>query len=551
MAEVLGGDYDRILKPLDGASPFGEDLKSDSLFFDLRTEIQKLTASSSKDTVVEWPSVKKWSVELLATKSKDLTVACYLTLALFLLDGYGGLLDGLGILRKFVVEDWDGVFPVKERMRPRILAFEWLISRLSPLVETRAPRPEEGRCLAPIGDAVKDIRVKLTEVCGHQAPGFGILATAVTNRLNEVQAATPAPAVAPAPEAAPAAPAGAAAAAAEAPSAPAQTAVAAPTAPIPQVTIPANATIAALRPQLLKILGAMREAEPLNPVPYRTLRSLKWDSLDGPPLVDPASGKTRLEPPRAQQRQALEGLFQAAKWTPLLNAAEGAFQEASGTFWLDLQRYAVTSLDNLAPGSTVAELVKADVARFLDRCRGAVGAAFSDGSPFANPATVEWAGEVASNLGGRASFAAPAAAAGADAATLDQAMLDEVMQHFAKKKPHAALEILQTAVDRASGSRARFRTRLAASRACLLANQTTWARPLLDDLLRETRAFSFESWEPELAVELLQLAAVCYGRIAKDRKTEDKQSAKDLHEEHLAKLFRLDMRAAGAVADLV
>ncbi|HPS79284.1 MAG TPA: type VI secretion system ImpA family N-terminal domain-containing protein, partial [Thermoanaerobaculaceae bacterium] len=142
MPHVLGDDFEACLKPFDGAAPFGEDPKGDSTFFDLRAEIQKLTALSSTQGGVDWKAVKAWSLEILSKRSKDMTTASYLCLALFITDGYKGLADGLAILAGLAGDHWDGIFPPVARPRTRVTALEWLVARLSPLVEDRPPAPD-------------------------------------------------------------------------------------------------------------------------------------------------------------------------------------------------------------------------------------------------------------------------------------------------------------------------------------------------------------------------------------------------------------------------
>ena len=126
MPKVLGDDFDRIVTVFDGENPYGIDAKYESEYVDLRAEIQKLTAASSKETTIDWKAIKKWSIEVLTTQSKDLTVSCYLTLSLFILHGYAGLFDGLSVVDKMVTDHWDDLFPPKKKLRPRVLAFDWL-----------------------------------------------------------------------------------------------------------------------------------------------------------------------------------------------------------------------------------------------------------------------------------------------------------------------------------------------------------------------------------------------------------------------------------------
>ena len=62
--------------------------------------------------------------------------------------------------------------------------------------------------------------------------------------------------------------------------------------------------------------------------------------------------------------------------------------------------------------------------------------------------------------------------------------------------------------------------------------------------------FTFERWEQELAVETYQLLANSYARVAKERK-DQRDVLKTEIEKIKSKLFRLDMRAAAMVDELL
>ncbi len=127
----------------------------------------------------------------------------------------------------------------------------------------------------------------------------------------------------------------------------------------------------------------------------------------------------------------------------------------------------------------------------------------------------------------------------------------EAQRLFSKKKQAAAFSILHEAIERTTNLRSRFRTSLAASRVCLQSNQNQWAKTLLEDLFRQAEGFSFEVWQPETAVELHQLLAISYGRLAKGRKTDDRQDMRQRFDSHVERLFQLDMRAAAAVHEQI
>lgn len=549
MPYVLGTDFEACLKPFAGALPFGEDPKGDSTFFDLRAEIQKLTAHSSTQGGVDWKAVKAWSLEILSKRSKDLTTASYLSLALFLTDGYRGLADGLAILTGLADEHWDGVFPPLARPRTRVTALEWLVARLSPLVADRAPADDDQPAVAEIRDLVTRLQEVAQSRLMHEAPPFGELLSAVSARIVSAQ-----PAPAPAPEPPPQAPQ---------PSPGSEPAPPPPAAPppsptphpvaVPATAVPAvGASLTDLKTAFAPLLAAWRQAEPVNPAHLRIARALRWDELTGPPPADPATGRTRLPPPRPQLRTALDGAFGSARWQDLLQASEGAFGEPAGTFWLDLQMYSAIAVESLEPtrGKVAAETIKSTCRELLARMPSLPELTFSDGAPFAAERTRKWLDEVCEEAAPTLSIGG-ATAAGAQGSALEAAEIAQARELFGKKKLGQALEILQRGIERAGTARSRFHTRLDAAQACLQAEQEGWARTLLEELGREMESFTFERWQPETAIQVYQLTALCYARLAKDRKTENRDALRAEIEKLKARLFRLDMRAAAVVEEML
>jgi type VI secretion system protein VasJ len=560
MTYVLGPDFEKCLNRFSGEAPFGEDARYDSTFMDLKAEILKLTAMSSKEGKTDWKAIKAWSIAILSSKSKDMTVAGYLALALLIVDGYAGLVDGLEIFHKYVKDDWDGIFPPAARLKGRILGLEWLVTRLSPLVEARPATAEEASLLPRLRELAQSIGDVARDRCQADAPSFSELIGAITTRMSDAASAGE-PAAVESQAAESAAPEPVAVLTTEIP---APLLTPAPAAePAPRTVAPASAgraveaaavaSAADLKEQVRLAAAALRAVEPTSPIPFRLLRSLKWDGLTGPPPADPATGRTRVPPPRPQQRTALEGLYQAGQWSDLVNLGEGSFGEPTGTFWLDLQRYVVAALDGLGsagPGRAAA-VVRTEAAALLERFPGIAGLQFSDGSPFASEATRQWLEQLSQRADSMPALPPASPGGGGEAAVLSEAEISQARELFDKKKPAFALDILQRGIERAGTARSRFRARLAAARVCLQAEQTPWAKTLLEELVRDMEGFSFDRWEPETAVEVLQLLAVGYARLLKDRKTENRDGLREEIEAIKSKLFRLDMRAAAAVDELL
>jgi len=553
MPYVLGADFARCINRFPPPVPFGEDVRYDPLYEGLRVEIDKLTSGASQSGT-DWKGVRKSSLELLATKSKDLTVASYLTLALFYMEGYGGLADGLEIVLQYLEDGWDGIFPL--RPKPRAGAIQMLSERLSLYIGAKALEPAE----VALATAVQERLQALQKLVQERMPDAVSFVT-LNQTLREQLAAASPPATAP----------GEPAAEPERATLRQEDALSLP--PPPAAVSAASATGAEEVTDRIRVLiPALRQADPLSPVPYRLLRALKWDLLPAPPPLDPASanpGTTRIPPPRIQQKLALEGLFAAAHWAELLRASEAAFQESTGTFWLDLQRYTAAALEGLdrEAGKRPAAAIKEEVARLLARLDSLPTLFFADRkvptpgkpselmverTPFASDATRQWLDSLEAAAGGgeAAPMALPAArAVEPGEAALSPADARKVQELLAKQQPGPAFDLLQASIERAPNLRSRFRARLAAARLCLQANQAGWARSLLEELLRESEVVSFEDWEPETAVDLYQLLALCYARPAKRGGPQDPEAAREQLENLRRKLFRLDLRAAAALEE--
>lgn len=545
MPHVLGDDFARVIDRFAGASPFGEDAKYDPVYQDLRAEVQKLTAHSSLDGSVDWKSIRKWSLDILSARSKDLTVASYLTLALFHLDGYAGMTDGLEILHKYLKDDWEGIHPPSARPRNRALALEWLVTRLAPVLEERAPQPAETALLRPLRERLDAFQETVRLRLMHDAPSFADLNSALSGHLaalpeeggkdeKDVEDR-------------------------------AEETVAARGGVVESKAGSADLSAGEALGRIRALIPALRQADPLAPLPYRLLRTLKWDGLTAAPPVNPQSPSpdtTRIPPPRPQQQSTLEGLLDTGNWTELLKASEGVFQEEGGTFWLDLQRYTVLALEGLG-ATRAADVVREEAARLLKRLDTLPSLWFADRTisipgrektvertPFATEATRQWLETLqASSAPSTPAVDLPPARAAATAEPALPPAEAQAIQDLLTRQPTAAFDRLQELLEKAPNPRARFQTRLAAARLCVQANQTPWARTLLEDLLRESETFTFEDWDPETATDLYLLLALCYARPTRKGGPQDQEAARTQIEALRRKLFRLDLRAAAALEE--
>jgi type VI secretion system protein ImpA len=129
-------DFETLLAPIPGANPTGEPLPFPvrKKLDDSRKEIDPSQFAANDPRRPEaaqpadWPGIEQLAKDTLAKTSKDLLVAARLTEALVKQHGFGGLRDGLRLLRRLVQDCWDRVYPIIEDgdLEARAGPFEWL-----------------------------------------------------------------------------------------------------------------------------------------------------------------------------------------------------------------------------------------------------------------------------------------------------------------------------------------------------------------------------------------------------------------------------------------
>ncbi|MCA2025252.1 type VI secretion system protein TssA [Enterobacter sp. K16B] len=121
---------------------------------------------------------------------------------------------------------------------------------------------------------------------------------------------------------------------------------------------------------------------------HRLMKSLRHDTLRTIPAPD-AEGKTRIAPPRADERAMLKRLYLQQSWLEILDQADSTFSRGANHLWLDLQWYIHQALVKSGQG-VLADIISADLKGLLSRLTGLETLAFNDGTPFADEVTLNW-----------------------------------------------------------------------------------------------------------------------------------------------------------------
>jgi type VI secretion system protein ImpA len=134
-----------ILAPIPGDSPGGENLRYAPVYDKIKEARREDDDAAQGDwarerKVADWPLTIKLIGEALATKSKDLQLAAWLTEALLRKDGITGLKEGLDLMRDLVDQFWDSLWPEIEDgdAEFRATPLQWVGDRLEQAVR-RAP----------------------------------------------------------------------------------------------------------------------------------------------------------------------------------------------------------------------------------------------------------------------------------------------------------------------------------------------------------------------------------------------------------------------------
>ncbi|HEX6631926.1 MAG TPA: type VI secretion system protein TssA [Gemmatimonadaceae bacterium] len=129
---------DDLLTPIPGDLPGGANLRYDPLY-DKVKEARRADDDLPAGELPEGPRktadyalVQRVAGEALATKTKDLQLAAWLTEAMLNREGFAGLTEGLGLLRDLLVQFWDTLYPELEDddAELRAVPLEWVGSRL-------------------------------------------------------------------------------------------------------------------------------------------------------------------------------------------------------------------------------------------------------------------------------------------------------------------------------------------------------------------------------------------------------------------------------------
>jgi type VI secretion system protein ImpA len=564
-----------ILAPIAGENPSGIDLRYDTklLIYDKIREARRQDDGlaqgdwQSERKTASYPSVIKLAQDTLATISKDLQLAAWLTEALLATEQYAGLCQGLTLCNALLANFWETIYPVIEdgdrELRAKPLS--WMGSMLdvpvrsAPLVsegyswfaykdsrvvgfedqaktdkdrKTRAKLIEDGKIAPEVFDkafadtpkafylkAEKDLDKclegleSLEKFCDERfeddAPPFGKLKTALTDVRHTVHSLLEKKREKePDPV--------------EEVPVPVVEAVQAEAATQDEGAVPVPSSTVA--PVLMAEPGDLRQAvasiaagaaflrkrEPLSPAPYLILRGLRWGELR---TVSRLSDSTLLEAPPTELRQKVKRLALGNRWSDLLDACEDAMALPCSRAWLDLQRFSVAACSALGTEyQPIATAIQSELRALLNDLPELLEATLLDDTPAANPETKAWLRHLqdppSPTVDGETDSPAPASRNGTPS-WLTQSADAYMMAKEALAAGHEdkAFAIMRAEIGRQRSGRGRFRRTMQLIELVVSSGKDAIAQPLLDDVTAMIENHKLDAWEdPEqVASDLLTL----------------------------------------------
>ena len=462
---------DNLLNPIPGENPSGQDLRYAPIYDQIKEARRAEDEAAQGEWVhdvkkADYPQVVKLATDALATKSKDLQIAAWLTEALVRTEGFAGLQRGVQLLQGLTSTFWETIYPLLEDGDSELRAspLQWIGTslgqtvRLVPLnragngwldytesrkipseeqadsdekVNARRLALSEGK-LAPEmfdksfaetpkafyagAETALDESTNLVEaldnLCrekfGDTSPSFVDLKKSLqevrhtVHQLLQKKRETDPDPVEPQAEGTGGDGPGTAATG--------DGNRAGGSAAPAGIVIPYGAGEPAERQESIRAVAraaaALRKLQPFSPAPYLMLRGLRWGELRG---ALNTQDMTQLEGPPTELRQHIKRLAIEGKWSDLLEAAENSMSLPCSRGWLDLQKFTVDACAGLGGEySGIAIAIRSELKTLVRDVPQVLEISLLDDTPAANAETRVWLQELVAETPTPAAEGAPA-----------------------------------------------------------------------------------------------------------------------------------------------
>ncbi|MGA1846962.1 type VI secretion system protein TssA [Deferribacter abyssi] len=497
--------------PISEDNPAGEDYRFEPEYEAIQSEIDKLSSPTANSTT-DWGKVKKLSEEFLSTKSKDLLIAAYLSVALLYTDKTDGIYPGAVIINDMLHNFWDTMYPPKKRKKGRINAILWWKERLENLL----PSFEPVTCKKEERENIINQFREIDEFLGEnleEIPPLRSLIDAVSSLFMEAEESPPEQPT----EETEQPTSGIQSeqmSSSETSSQPSETPSASQyvSSSSFEVEIDTDDPIKVLEKGLEVVSQAttlMAKNNPFDPEIFRLNRICSWLTVDTLPLAE--NGKTMLPPPDEAIVSALKRLYESQNWNGLIEAAESYIPQF--LFWLDLSRYSFEALSNLNQ-VRASEAVARETIWYIEKLPGIEKLSFSDGTPFADEFTLEWLREI-KKKGSQDESSTTGATDDKTAQKISEVMKG-IQEKVKNKQLTGALLDFKKCIEEAACEYERFLWYIEICNFLLKIKKTDLLMPYVQKLLKVIEEYKLEEWSPDICVKALEVALKAVRSMGRD-----------------------------------
>ncbi|MDR2140493.1 MAG: type VI secretion system protein TssA [Deltaproteobacteria bacterium] len=469
------------IEPIPGDNPCGQEIRQEADYLAIQAEIERLSALSGLETGVNWRLVVELGQKILAQKSKDLTVAVYLALALLETRPLTILATVAVFLSEFLDRFWDNFYPPVKRLRARVNSLDWW--REKTLVSLKR---FEGKLSPNESSQIVDSLKRLDKILAERD---------LTNLVEVINLIKSTPL---SQEPDPSGPAQSASDNSQDSGSPSQGGAETPDS-LSQPSSPKKAEQLDPQEALTTFMTALRDYLRTNlslkdPWRYKLTQMALWLRLTGPP---PSRGSfTGLPVPPPEILSSTKARLENGQAAEALSALEA--QVASYPFWLDFHKVRVDCLMALGY-ETAAEALTAEIQVFLQMWPTLRSLKFEDGTSLISEETGQW-------LENRAQ-------------SQSSGETDRLVElkNLARGNPGEALVALANPAKRPTDGRGLMTYRIIEARLWLKMGRKDLALGLTQWLLATLSSQSLDTWEPRLAIEALSAIYDIYLALGPER----------------------------------
>jgi len=470
-------DYEQLgALPIAGGEGAGCNPAGSHEYEVLQEEVDHTNRPTSSG-ITDWQRIISVAEDVLAHIGKDVRVACYLGVGLVRLRGLSGLYDSIRLLRGMLSKFWDTCHPVSERARRK--ALEWWLVHSNDCLRALPAHPVAADKLALIKDAINE----LDDLLRDRDPD-GISVVEMLRTIERFPEEPPEHRREPPP---------------------ASVEVFEESMdPISQwigsiELVGYDLALDRLAHAMTEIATLIHHSAPSSALAFRLRRVGAWLTLtELPPATEQI---TTISAPPSYVIDRLHDIVGCGSAIEIVNEAENLIGQYR--YWLDPHRCVAVALDQLGPSYvSAAQENCVEVAALLRRLPGIERLAFSDGTPFADEATLAWLAHIAPERNLLVEQDDPGASRDSCAGAMERAR-----SLATSGQVHEALCVLVPETSTLSG-RSGFVLRLAVAELLLDFSQIDQSRmaSFYAGLVHDIDRHALEHWEPDLALQGLTLA---------------------------------------------